>query len=99
MTPDDAYALALGTGDRYPALLAAALNGVGEGQDAEPECELVVEEPDYSPLERNRAEFERIGRRQTRDRTTTGNRVRAACNARRAAREEKRLTGTGDRND
>lgn len=47
MTPDDAYALALGTGDRYPALLAAALNGVGEGQDAEPECELVVEEPDF----------------------------------------------------
>lgn len=49
MTPDavDAYALALGTGDRYPALLAAALNGVGEGQDAEPECEIVVEEPDF----------------------------------------------------
>ena len=47
MTPDDAYALALGTGDRYPALLAATLNGVGEGQDAEPDREIVVEEPDF----------------------------------------------------
>ncbi len=47
MMPDDAYALALGTGDRYPAQLAAALNGVGEDRDAEPGCEPDVEEPDF----------------------------------------------------
>ncbi len=49
MKPDpmDVYALALGTGDRYTAQLAATINGVSEDLERDHESELVIEEPDF----------------------------------------------------
>jgi len=49
MTPEtpDTYELALDTGDRYTAQLAAALNGLAEGTGGEAASDLVVEEPDF----------------------------------------------------
>jgi hypothetical protein len=43
----DFYALALGTGDRYTAMLAARLNEAVERMEQDPEPEFLVEEPDF----------------------------------------------------